>query len=284
MKNNFVSQSLQDLIWEAIKEINPSKEKYPVLFHYTPLENKNKIIMKEKIDLRFTRADRFRDTKEVLHSVELMKKALSSLFNQNKIDKAYFQVMKEYLDIGQDVKEIVRELRSKYVFCFSKNGNSEYLKNNYACANNSKGVKISFDVFQLGEFLHDDEIEGDKDNFPYPEMFEVEYNDEEVIAYMQAFLLKMYQLRDQDDEKRSLSKIIIREVISVLGLVYKDGKQFHQEEETRIILDETILNYTEHSNFYSVYMEKIECMGKEETYIHVLMNPIVLQECEEVTP
>lgn len=45
-----------------------------------------------------------------------MKKALSSLFNQNKIDKAYFQVMKDYLDIGHDVKEIVGELRSKYVF------------------------------------------------------------------------------------------------------------------------------------------------------------------------
>ncbi len=277
MKNNFDSQFLRTLIWEAINEINPSKEEYPVLFHYTPLENKNKIIMKEKIDLRFTRADCFQDKKEVLHSVELMKKALSSLFNQNKIDKAYFQVMKDYLDIGHDVKEIVGELRSKYVFCFSKNGNSDYLKNNYACANDSKGVKISFDVFQLGEFLHDDEIEGEKDNFPYPEMFEVEYNEEEVMAYLQAFLLKMYQLRDQDDEKRSISKTIIREVISVLGLVYKDGKQFHQEEETRIILDKAILNYKEHSNFYSVYMEQ------NKKYIHVLMNPIVLQEYDEVT-
>lgn len=277
MKNNFDSQFLRTLIWEAINEINPSKEEYPVLFHYTPLENKNKIIMKEKIDLRFTRADCFQDKKEVLHSVELMKKALSSLFNQNKIDKAYFQVMKDYLDIGHDVKEIVGELRSKYVFCFSKNGNSDYLKNNYACANDLKGVKISFDVFQLGEFLHDDEIEGEKDNFPYPEMFEVEYNEEEVMAYLQAFLLKMYQLRDQDDEKRSISKTIIREVISVLGLVYKDGKQFHQEEETRIILDKAILNYKEHSNFYSVYMEQ------NKKYIHVLMNPIVLQEYDEVT-
>lgn len=277
MKNNFDSQFLRTLIWEAINEINPSKEEYPVLFHYTPLENKNKIIMKEKIDLRFTRADCFQDKKEVLHSVELMKKALSSLFNQNKIDKAYFRVMKDYLDIGHDVKEIVGELRSKYVFCFSKNGNSDYLKNNYACANDSKGVKISFDVFQLGEFLHDDEIEGEKDNFPYPEMFEVEYNEEEVMAYLQAFLLKMYQLRDQDDEKRSISKTIIREVISVLGLVYKDGKQFHQEEETRIILDKAILNYKEHSNFYSVYMEQ------NKKYIHVLMNPIVLQEYDEVT-
>ncbi len=277
MKNNFDSQFLRTLIWEAINEINPSKEEYPVLFHYTPLENKNKIIMKEKIDLRFTRADCFQDKKEVLHSVELMKKALSSLFNQNKIDKAYFQVMKDYLDIGHDVKEIVGELRSKYVFCFSKNGNSDYLKNNYACANDSKGVKISFDVFQLGEFLHDDEIEGEKDNFPYPEMFEVEYNEEEVMAYLQAFLLKMYQLRDQDDEKRSISKTIIREVISVIGLVYKDGKQFHQEEETRIILDKAILNYKEHSNFYSVYMEQ------NKKYIHVLMNPIVLQEYDEVT-
>ena len=277
MKNNFDPQFLRTLIWEAINEINPSKEEYPVLFHYTPLENKNKIIMKEKIDLRFTRADCFQDKKEVLHSVELMKKALSSLFNQNKIDKAYFQVMKDYLDIGHDVKEIVGELRSKYVFCFSKNGNSDYLKNNYACANDSKGVKISFDVFQLGEFLHDDEIEGEKDNFPYPEMFEVEYNEEEVMAYLQAFLLKMYQLRDQDDEKRSISKTIIREVISVLGLVYKDGKQFHQEEETRIILDKAILNYKEHSNFYSVYMEQ------NKKYIHVLMNPIVLQEYDEVT-
>lgn len=278
MKKSFDAISLENLVWEALNEINPSKEDYLDLFHYTPLENKNKIITKEKIDFRFTRADCFQDTKEVLHAVELMKKALSSLFNQNKIDKAYFQVVKEYLDISHDVKEIVGELRSKYVFCFSKNGNSEYLKNNYACANDSKGVKISFDVFQLGEFLHDDEIEGEKDNFPYPEMFEVEYNEEEVMAYLQAFLLKMYQLRNQDDEKRSISKIIIREVISVLGLVYKDGKQFHQEEETRIILDKAILNYKEHSNFYSIYMEQ------NKKYIHVLMNSSVLQECEEVTP
>lgn len=277
MKKSFDAISLENLVWEALNEINPSKEDYLDLFHYTPLENKNKIITKEKIDFRFTRADCFQDTKEVLHAVELMKKALSSLFNQNKIDKAYFQVMKEYLDISHDVKEIVGELRSKYVFCFSKNGNSEYLKNNYACANDSKGVKISFDVFQLGEFLHDDEIEGEKDNFPYPEMFEVEYNEEEVMAYLQAFLLKMYQLRNQDDEKRSISKIIIREVISVLGLVYKDGKQFHQEEETRIILDKAILNYKKHSNFYSIYMEQ------NKKYIHVLMNSSVLQECEEVT-
>lgn len=277
MKKSFDAISLENLVWEALNEINPSKEDYLDLFHYTPLENKNKIITKEKIDFRFTRADCFQDTKEVLHAVELMKKALSSLFNQNKIDKAYFQVMKEYLDISHDVKEIVGELRSKYVFCFSKNGNSEYLKNNYACANDSKGVKISFDVFQLGEFLHDDEIEGEKDNFPYPEMFEVEYNEEEVMAYLQAFLLKMYQLRNQDDEKRSISKIIIWEVISVLGLVYKDGKQFHQEEETRIILDKAILNYKEHSNFYSIYMEQ------NKKYIHVLMNSSVLQECEEVT-
>lgn len=277
MKKSFDAISLENLVWEALNEINPSKEDYLDLFHYTPLENKNKIITKEKIDFRFTRADCFQDTKEVLHAVELMKKALSSLFNQNKIDKAYFQVMKEYLDISHDVKEIVGELRSKYVFCFSKNGNSEYLKNNYACANDSKGVKISFDVFQLGEFLHDDEIEGEKDNFPYPEMFEVEYNEEEVMAYLQVFLLKMYQLRNQDDEKRSISKIIIREVISVLGLVYKDGKQFHQEEETRIILDKAILNYKEHSNFYSIYMEQ------NKKYIHVLMNSSVLQECEEVT-
>lgn len=278
IKKVFKSNYLKELAWEAINEINPSKEDYLDLFHYTPLENKNKIITKEKIDFRFTRADCFQDTKEVLHAVELMKKALSSLFNQNKIDKAYFQVMKEYLDISHDVKEIVGELRSKYVFCFSKNGNSEYLKNNYACANDSKGVKISFDVYELGKFLHENEIEGEKDDFPYPEMFEVEYNEEEVMAYLQAFLLKMYQLRNQDDEKRSISKIIIREVISVLGLVYKDGKQFHQEEETRIILDKAILNYKEHSNFYSVYMEQ------NKKYIHVLMNPIVLQECEEVNP
>lgn len=135
MKKSFDAISLENLVWEALNEINPSKEDYLDLFHYTPLENKNKIITKEKIDFRFTRADCFQDTKEVLHAVELMKKALSSLFNQNKIDKAYFQVMKEYLDISHDVKEIVGELRSKYVFCFSKNGNSEYLKNNYACAN-----------------------------------------------------------------------------------------------------------------------------------------------------
>ena len=107
IKKVFKSNYLKELAWEAINEINPSKEDYLDLFHYTPLENKNKIITKEKIDFRFTRADCFQDTKEVLHAVELMKKALSSLFNQNKIDKAYFQVMKEYLDIGQDVKEII---------------------------------------------------------------------------------------------------------------------------------------------------------------------------------
>lgn len=47
-------------------------------------------------------------------------------------------------------------------------------------------------------------------------------------------------------------------------VVYKDGKQFHQEEETRIILDKAILNYKEHSNFYSIYMEQ------NKKYIHVL--------------
>lgn len=56
--------------------------------------------------------------------------------------------------------------------------------------------------------MHDDEIEGEKDNFPYPEMFEVEYNEEEVMAYLQAFLLKMYQLRDQDDEKEVFLKLL----------------------------------------------------------------------------
>ena len=248
------------------------------LFHYTQEENKQYIIKPGRIELRLTRADQFKDEYEGKHIVAVFEETVLSLFNKGLIDQDYSDAL---LSAAKEFSPICEEFRHKYVLCFSKDGNCDYLKKNYACKGNKPGSIIG--VFEYAiESKNAELYERFKNSSVLPQLLlrDVIYDPEPILNQFSSVICRAFQLKDQDESNYPIARKIALDWLSILCLEYKD-KSFQKEKETRLILDKNMV-FENDIDFIIEY----EGMNKEESekYMLLILDDCHLDEVIEVSP
>lgn len=126
-------------------------------------------------------------------------------------------------------------LRACYVFCLSKNEESQYLIENYAKKNGGQGLKIGLQAYEI-EGLPLDKTLAKNGETNGIQIYDVIYDPDHLNNYMMRLIKKAYLLREQDNKNYDLTKKIFYNQLAIYGLVYK-SPEYQMEEETRIVVD-----------------------------------------------
>jgi len=234
------------------------------LYHYTNSKNQKYIIKDDCIDLRFTRADRFdSDPNEGKHVMILFRKACIKAVQEQKISAELGEII---ISAINDFNPICKEYRNQYVFCFSKNHRNKKLIDEYAHKNNKSGVIIGFQSINIEDMVND------KENMMAFQLIDVRYGEESLLENICSLFVRMYELKDEDDEKYSEIRSIIINQLCIYCLACKDAN-FKDEEETRMII-----------NYDKVKQNcKYACIDpNNEKYLHCLIGKKCLYNVEEI--
>lgn len=200
-----------------------------MLFHYTRNETKNKIVGENEISFLLSRADSFLDKNEGIQVLEPYYHACGDLFEKSEVSERFYKFLMRI-----NVEELKRTSKF-WVFCFSKNANSVFLKRRYA-ANNGWILGTAFytlenlcDAFpeELGELR----------------LYEVEYSFDKIFEQIKETLRECYEkyvaVTQGMTEKYLLyqEKILKKHIanwLSEYGLICK-GHDYSGEEEIRLL-------------------------------------------------
>lgn len=231
MWTSFPITNISEFSWYAVFNTGPEYGRELQYFHYTNLDNRKLILKDDCIDLRLTRADCFADKQEMLHVIPIIEDVCVELLDRGQIDREFYTTIKQSTINNQS---ILKEFRKFYVFCLSANGNSSYLKENYACKDGKNGVVIGIQetAFEDLQFYIDGEAEKPVDGIY---MYDVIYDKEELHDGFYRIIKTLYKLRYHGAANEKAIKKTLGALITY-GLVYKPFA-FDQEEETRLIVD-----------------------------------------------
>lgn len=217
MKTNHLT-----MVWRTlVRPKNISNENIAKLFHYTFDDRKEKIVGQDKVVFQLTRADKFLDKNEGFHILEPFYHACGDLYESKIIDEGFYRILRSI-----DSNDIASTFSGSWIFCFSKNGNSTFLKRRYA-AGNGWILGISFD------YLDDICID-------FPEacgtmtLYEVEYSFNKILRAMKNAIRKYYIFYKQESKDFSNCKKEIIDWLSEYSLIYK-STDYKMEEEIRLI-------------------------------------------------
>lgn len=143
------AEDLESLFWHIVFDDDFGKnnpEFTTELYHYTDKETMVTCILHDKednddkkddklykanrLDLRLTNLTKFSDKEEGCHILPVLKCSLEESYRAKEIDHAFFDQMTCEID---SYVQKNNDLSDWYVFCFSRNGDCQYLKKNYAC-------------------------------------------------------------------------------------------------------------------------------------------------------
>lgn len=232
MRCDFPTDDLQELLAYSVLFTDAEYKPALSLFHYTSASNLNSIIKSDYLDLRFTRADHFKDTDEGKHIIKWFKNACKEALINGIIDEHYYGAL---INVADEYSNWCDVLQACYVFCLSKNDKSQYLIENYAKKNGGEGLIIGLQSVEI-EGLPLDKTLGKNEETNGIEIYDVIYDPSHLKSYMIRLIRKAYSLREQDNEKYDLTKKIFYNQLAIYGLVYKSPK-YQMEEEMRIVVD-----------------------------------------------
>ena len=135
--------------FESWKKLNHCVSEYEIdkLFHYTYDSNFRQIVENDFVKLRFSRADEFLDKNEGIQILEPFYSACGILYDTHKIDKDFFLIAR-----GISADDVRYNSRGTWIFCFSKNGYSDFMKVRYAP---NDGWVLGFSAFNLWHLCYD---------------------------------------------------------------------------------------------------------------------------------
>ena len=116
-----------------------SSENVLKLFHYTHDSKKDFIVGEDKVVFHLSRVDEFLDKNEGIQILEPYYHACGQLYEDGDINKPFYE---QLVSIKQ--KDLFDKFVGSWVLCFSKNGNSKFLKRRYA-AGDGWILGINFD-------------------------------------------------------------------------------------------------------------------------------------------
>jgi hypothetical protein len=212
-----------------------------ILFHYTNNENKEKIVVKDKVVFKLSRVDQFLDKNEGYQILEPYYHACGYLYESGIIEKDFFLILKNI-----KAKDLQTKFANAWVVCFSKNRNSEFMKRRYA-SGDGWILGISFDrlhtidtgIFDCIDHLTSNDINLDSHEFNGDfSLYEVEYSFDKMFRFITESLHKYYVIykskRRYDGETK---EEIVADIVNWLEdfcLRYKSNL-YEQEEEIRLI-------------------------------------------------
>ena len=234
------------------------------LYHYTNSENQKYIVKDDCIDLRFTRADKFAsDPNEGKHAIILFRKACNKAVQEHKISAEFGEII---ISAINDFNPMCQEYRNQYVFCFSKNHRNKKLIDEYAHKNNKSGVIIGIQSINIVDMVND------KENIMAFQLIDVRYGEESLLENICNLFVRMYELKDQDDDNYSKVRSIIINLLCIYCLACKDAN-FKDEEETRMII-----NYDK----VKPNCKYVSIGPNDEIYLHCLISKKCLYHIEEI--
>lgn len=190
MKYDYKSDVLKEALAYAVFSQDVSYRSAPSLFHYTKKSTRDKIVQDDYVLLRLTRADMFEDNLEGKHIVTAFIDACGYACESHIIGMDF----KNYLlNFSNEIEPELEIIRKRNVFCFSKDKDSSYLKENYA---GSEGYKIGFQSYILEGMCLDPKYAKDKER-PWAELINVIYDTNELKQYLVDQIRKIYRLRQQ---------------------------------------------------------------------------------------
>ena len=225
----------------SLKSLPNLSSTYKQLFHYTYDEKKKKIVVGDNIVLKLSRVDDFLDKNEGYQILEPYYHACGHLYETGVINKDFYLTLINVKD-----KDLKAKFTKAWIICFSKNGNSEFLKRRYA-AGDGWVLGISFDrlyTAETGLFKCVEHSDREHTNFNSSEpncdisLCEVKYSFDEMFRFITESLTKYYQIyksmQKYDDKTKEEIVVDIVNWLEDFCLRYK-SPIYEPEEEIRLI-------------------------------------------------
>lgn len=220
----------------------------------TKKDNKKdgKLYKANRLDLRLTNLTKFSDKEEGCHILPVLKCSLMESYRAKEIDHTFFNQMTCEID---SYVQKNNDLSDWYVFCFSRNGDCQYLKKNYACRDKKTGAVLGIQTQVLMDTARgyksqkgqETETNISIDEFPSVMLYDVIYDPEIIKAKVRKLICKAYELYKENQENRKWLSKIVKAMIELYKLRYK-SPEYSPEEETRLIV-----NVGKFKKLYEVY-------------------------------
>ena len=209
------------LILQGPKSI--SSENVLKLFHYTHDSKKISIVGENRVVFQLSRVDEFLDKNEGVQILEPYYHACGQLYEDGTINKTFYEQL-----IGIKQKDLFDKFVGSWVLCFSKNGNSIFLKRRYA-AGNGWILGINFD------YLDDIAVELPEE-YGYCYLYEVKYSLRGIVREFRNALKKYYTHYVQHNSSNNGDSVKqdIVEWLCQYSLIYKN-QDYKSEEEIRLV-------------------------------------------------
>jgi len=200
---------------------NISSQNIGKLFHYTYGEKKEKIVGQNEVVFQLSRVDEFLDKNEGFHVLEPYYHACGDLYEDQIIDEDFYRILRS---INQN--DIANIFSGSWVLCFSKNGNSTFLKRRYAAGEGwILGILFSY---------LDDVCINFPEDYGMIDLYEVEYSFKKLLRFMKNAIAKYYKLYKQEPIEDFICKNEIAAWLSEYSLIYKSA-DYKSEEEIRLV-------------------------------------------------
>lgn len=200
---------------------NVSSENIGYLFHYTYEDKKEKIVAQDKVVFQLSRVDEFLDKNEGFQILEPFYHACGDLYENGVIAEPFYKIL---VSIKQ--KDLSNSFSGAWVLCFSKNGNSNFLKRRYAAGN---GWILGLRFNNL-----DDICTEFPEEFGTITLYEIRYSFDKLLRIIKSTIKKYYKLYKQAPTEDSLCKKMITRWLSEYSLIYK-STDYKLEEEIRLL-------------------------------------------------
>lgn len=222
IREDSMKEIIGENLWMSLKAPdNLSSECVCKLFHYTNNVKKEKIADGCNLVFKLSRVDDFLDRNEGFQILEPYYHACGHLYESGVIDKVFYELL---IDIKQ--KDLLDGFSGAWIMCFSKNGNSPYMKRRYAAG----------DGWIFGINL--DQLYGACIDFPADYgsigLYEVEYSFNKLFSVFKKSLKKYYELYKQVKNGDLMVKRDIVNWLCEYSLIYKSS-DYKPEEEIRLV-------------------------------------------------
>lgn len=229
-KKHKLTNTLEELLqWCGYNDYCEEGTIYPCFYHYTKAESAKKIVG-DKIDFMFTRGDKFLDKNEGYHILEPYYWALGHLYNRNLISKEFYKLLSTV-----NLKVDKSEMRKVWVFCFSSDGNSKYMKERYA-PNDGYVLGVDSNIFEILESCFSPEE-------VFVEIYCVNYSLNKLKQHLITEIKNLYKCYKKDKEENNynttkelnnMTKKIIVFILNRLQYFYKSSS-YKNENEIRVL-------------------------------------------------
>lgn len=195
------------------------------LFHYTHNAKKEKIVRENDVVFRLSRVDCFLDKNEGFQILEPYYHACGQFCEESKGEKkqAFYEML---MSIGQ--QDLLSSFTGVWVACFSKNGNSSFMKRRYAAGD---GWILGVGFYYLGNLCIDFPVE-----FGTINLLEIQYSFNRMVVIIKNALEKCYKVFEKE-ENQDFREALKQNIVQWLGeysLIYKSA-DYKLEEEIRLV-------------------------------------------------